>query len=289
MKLRVGDLMNQFHQKPTTHLGVITLEVVSLEKMTKYYETVLGLTTLEESSDAVLLGVSNKPLIKLYNNKNTIKAYERQSGLYHLAILLPTMKDFASYLLYLNDLKLIEGLSDHGVSNAVYFTDIEGNGIEVYADNEPQLWPRKNGQIEMVTEQVDVEKLMKLNPRPFTKLPEETVLGHIHLHVSNLEEAKAFYVGLLGLDLIQAYGNQALFLSFGGYHHHIGLNTWLGTNVKNRQNNQSGIKSYRLIFNDEETRSNVVKRLVASNYNVDQSTSVYQVTDPFGLTIQLAL
>lgn len=279
--------MKQFHEKPTTHLGYITLSVIDLEKMTNYYQTMLGLEVLKETSNEVLLGVKDRAIVNLKKDLSTIKAYQRQSGLYHLAVLLPTMKDFASYLLYVNDLKLIEGLSDHGVSNAVYFTDPEGNGIEVYADFDPKNWPRKNGEVEMVTEQVDVEKLLKLNPKPFTKMSEGTVLGHVHLHVSDLEVAKKFYVDGLGLDLIQKFGGQALFLSYGGYHHHLGLNTWLGSNVKNRDDKQSGIESYTFIYNDEKTLEDTVKKLRDHGYDVLNNDNFYTVKDPFNIKINL--
>ncbi|CCV64857.1 Glyoxalase/bleomycin resistance protein/dioxygenase-related protein [Alteracholeplasma palmae J233] len=237
--------MKKFHNNQTMHVESISLKVKDLKKMRYFYKNTLGLDILLESSNKIVLGVDH-PIVTLIED-STATSKTATTGLYHFAILLPERKDLSSFLRHMIEIHYpLTGGSDHGVSEAIYLNDPEGNGIEVYWDKDESDWPKENGKTTMFTEFLDYEDLLTLSEHTtFTKLPKNTILGHLHLHVRNLNEAKKFFVDMLGFNVVIAYGPSALFISDNGYHHHIGLNTWNGTNISDRTT-QTGLVSYQI-------------------------------------------
>src|SRR5574341_1976790 len=217
---------------PDTRLGSVHLTVSDLDRSLQFYGSALGLRTRRREEAVAELGTGTASLLILWERAGAKPRPRHTSGLYHFAILLPSRADLARALQRLLEARYpIDGASDHLVSEAVYLADPDGNGIEIYADRSRRALPVRDGQLRMDTLPLDLEDLMnevQAGPPAATGLPEATRIGHIHLHVADLATAEAFYRDVLGFDLMVRYGSSASFLSAGGYHHHIGVNTWAG-------------------------------------------------------------
>lgn len=219
-----------FRLPSATTVGPVTLQVADLARSVDYYERVLGLRVMRGSTDGVTLGTrdGSTALVILREHKGATPIPRRgRLGLYHFAILLPDRAALGAFVRHLSGLKIYAGMSDHLVSEAVYLTDPDGLGIEVYADRPRREWRHEGGQLLMATEPLDVEDLTRAaGDTRWTGVPERTTMGHVHLYVGDLDAAARFYHAGLGLDKIVWSYPGALFLSAGGYHHHLGTNTW---------------------------------------------------------------
>lgn len=205
----------------------------------------LGFRLLQESNQQTILG-TNQPVLVLKHDQPYVLEQQNTQGLYHVAFLLPTREELGSVLRYLIQQKYpLQGLSDHGVSEAIYLTDPEGNGIELYVDRPKDQWPYQLQQLAMVTEPMKYQEVLNL-ARPYQRFSNQVVLGHLHLHVSNLAEAVAYYQSILHYEVIQYYGESAVFLSSGSYHHHLGLNTWSGQDLPIKNLNTTGIVAFQV-------------------------------------------
>lgn len=176
--------------------------------------------------------------------------------MYHFALLLPSRNDLARILRHFIQIRYpLQGASDHLVSEAIYLADPDGNGIEIYSDRPSAAWNWENGEVEMATVPLDAENLLaEGDGEAWTGLPSNTLMGHIHLHVSELQKTEEFYIQGLGFNIVNRYGRQALFISTGGYHHHIGLNTWNGVGAPAPLENSVGLKRFSLVLPNKETR-----------------------------------
>ena len=210
-------------------VGPVTLTVPDLDRSLKFYRDALGLEPFRGFEGTFSLGAGGEVLVRLEERPGAI-APRRSTGLYHLALLLPSRLDLARQLRHFADAGVpLQGASDHLVSEALYLADPDGNGIEVYRDRPSDQWRRDGGQIRMTTDPLDVQGLMSeldRAPGAWSGMPEGTVMGHVHLRVSDVPSAEAFYHDVLGMDVTTRYGPSASFMSWDGYHHHLGLNTW---------------------------------------------------------------
>jgi Predicted ring-cleavage extradiol dioxygenase len=224
-----------FKISPETKLGWVYLTVSNLEKSIFFYSKILGFKLIDKSKDIAIFGTNeNFPLIALKEQISAKPKPPNTRGLYHFAILLPSRRDLAAMYKRLEDLWFLEGASDHLVSEALYLMDPDGHGIEIYCDRARNEWKFNNGQLMMATLPLDIESL--LSELSYTKLenykiPEGTRIGHIHLHVSDLAKTEEFYTKVLGLDVTLKGYPGAIFMSAGGYHHHVGANIWAGRNA----------------------------------------------------------
>ena len=217
-----------------TRLGRVRLQVSDLGRSRDYYERVLGLEVIDDGDGWLVLGAQRgeQPLVELRELRGAKPVPRRgRIGLYHFAILLPDRPSLGRFLAHLEELGAYAGMSDHFVSEAIYLTDPDGLGIEVYADRPRSSWKNHDGQLVMTTVPLDVGSVIRAaaDSAEGTKwggMPPGTVIGHVHLHVGDLDTAAAFYHGGLGLDKTVWNYPGALFLSAGGYHHHLGTNTW---------------------------------------------------------------
>jgi catechol 2,3-dioxygenase len=213
-----------------THLGPVRLQVADLARSLAYYEPVLGLRVLARSGQAATLGPQGNEtaLVELHERPGAAPVPRRgRLGLYHFAILLPERAALGRFVRHLAEIGEYAGMSDHLVSEAVYLTDPDGLGIEVYADRPRSAWRHEGRQLVMATEPLDAEDLVRAAAQDgWAGMPAGTVIGHVHLHVGDLEAAARFYHAGLGLDKVVWSYPGALFLSAGGYHHHLGTNTW---------------------------------------------------------------
>jgi catechol 2,3-dioxygenase len=213
---------------PTIVLGWVCLQVSSLERSQAFYERIGLRTALLKPPFAVLTSADTATaLLILWERPGTHPAAPDMTGLYHVALRLPGETALAGVLRHLlRQGILLEGASDHLVSQALYLSDPDGNGIELYADRPRHTWQRRNGELLMATRPLDVERLLSRAPAPLPILPEGTSIGHLHLRVAQLDAAERFYAGMLGLEVqLRSYPG-ALFFAADGYHHHIGVNTW---------------------------------------------------------------
>ena len=213
-----------------TRLGRVRLQVADLERSIAYYETVIGLRVLERLPGVAHLGPSgsDRVLVELHEKRGVRPVARRgHIGLYHFAILLPDRASLGRFVAHLASLGEYAGMSDHFVSEAVYLTDPDGLGIEVYADRPRSAWKVVDRQRAMTTVPLNVPDLMAASRgASWSGAPEGTVIGHVHLYVRDLDQAAAFYHAGLGLDKVVWNYPGALFMSAGGYHHHLGTNTW---------------------------------------------------------------
>lgn len=226
----VGIAPRGFRLPATTRLGRVRLQVADLARSIEYYERVLGLRVIDRGSDRATLGShgDTRVLVEL-DALPGVRAVPRRGllGLYHFAILLPDRASLGRFVRHLGEIGAYAGMSDHLVSEAVYLTDPDGLGIEVYADRPRSAWRVDDRQLEMTTIPLDANDLVAAaGEEQWTGAPAGTTIGHVHLYVRDIGEASAFYHEALGLDKVVWNYPGALFMSAGGYHHHLGTNTW---------------------------------------------------------------
>lgn len=215
---------------PAARMGPVVLAVRDLAAMERFYRTVLGLHPLARAADGVALGTPDgAPLVVLQARPAFAPAGRRAPGLFHTAFLLPGRADLGRFIRHMAEAgHRIGGASDHLVSEALYFDDPEGNGIEVYRDRDRADWPRSADGIAMATEPLDLQAVLATGDAAggrWTGVPDGTTIGHVHLKVADLDPTLAFYRDRLGFDLMATYPG-AWFVAAGGYHHHLGLNVW---------------------------------------------------------------
>lgn len=204
----------------------IALTVHDLAGMAGFYARVLGLAELLAEAGVRRLGVQDRVLLELREDRGARRASPREAGLFHTAFLMPDRPALARWLRHAVDSAVrLQGASDHLVSEALYLSDPEGNGIEVYADRPRSVWYDATGNVKMATEALDLNDLLQKADRPWTAAPDGLVIGHVHLQVGAVPEAEAFYSDTLGLPVMARYPGAAFFGS-GGYHHHIAANVW---------------------------------------------------------------
>lgn len=280
-----------FHKKPVTHVGEVGLKVVNLLKMKKFYENVIGFEVISEEEDKVSLGVGSKVLVELEVVEGLTQKQGRYAGLYHFAILLPSRESLGKMLVHLHQQGIQLGSADHLVSEALYLSDPEGNGIEIYQDRKPELWNWSNDEVSMAVDPIDAQGLVdeaQKSSEPWNGLPAETVIGHIHLHMSNLDEAKDFYVNGLGLAVVSSLGGQAIFLADQKYHHHIGMNVWNGVGIPALPEKEAGLHYYTLVM-ENENRNKIAKNLRSIGTEIVHRDDYWEVKDPSGNSVRLCV
>ncbi|MFJ7727453.1 VOC family protein [Neobacillus sp. NPDC097160] len=281
--------MEKFHQEPNVYVGEVNIKVKNLDYSVTFYQNIMGFQVLEKTDRKAVLTVDGKtPLLTLEQPADVIPKAGKMSGLYHFAILLPSRADLSVFLRHLIQTGYPLGAADHYVSEALYLNDPDGNGIEVYRDRPSVEWTWKNNLVEMATEQLDAEGILSESDAEWKGLPQETVMGHIHLHVGDLKKAEEFYTKGLGFDVVSYYP-QAAFLSTGRYHHHIAINTWQGVGAPIPPKNSVGLNWYTLVFPDEAARESVIKQLQQVGATVKKETDFYVTSDPSGNQIRLVV
>jgi catechol 2,3-dioxygenase len=271
-------------------IGRIDLTVASLERATTFYEEVIGLRRLGGDRTSAFLGAGDRQLLRLVELPGARPA-PRAAGLYHFALLLPTRRDLALSLDHLHRVNApISGYADHAVSEAIYLTDPDGHGIEIYRDRPRAAWDYPGGALRMTVDPLDVRGILAELPDPLPAwdgLAEGTVMGHIHLQVSDIAATEAFYMRLLGFDVVTHYGPSAIFLSRDGYHHHIGANTWAGAGLPSAPPGAARLLSYAIRLDPTVDRDALSRRLSAAGHPVAVSEDALVTEDPSGLTVRL--
>jgi catechol 2,3-dioxygenase len=277
---------------PGTHIGLVTLRVADLDRSLSFYEGILGFREVERTDGRVLLGAQEgPPLLELLEVPGAAPQPRWSTGLYHVAILLPTRADLGRLLIRMAKAGLEIGQGDHLVSEALYISDPDDNGLELYRDRPRDTWQWTNGTVRMASDPVDVQGLMEEGLRdaaPWDVLPAGTTVGHIHLQVADIPQAEQFYHGILGFDII-ARMPSALFVSAGGYHHHIGMNTWQSRGAGPAPETGAGLGSFVIALPHREALAEVRKRLDAHGIPVEEQGDSLNLADPWRNRIRLAV
>ncbi|SOC16690.1 catechol 2,3-dioxygenase [Ureibacillus xyleni] len=288
-----------FHKKPNMYVSHVQMKVSNLERSIEYYKDIIGFDVLEKNEKtAVLTFDGATSILSLEQVENAQPLAGGQTGLYHFAILLPTRKDLGNFIQHIAQKNVRIGAGDHHVSEALYLYDPDGNGIEVYIDRPESEWIwYGDSTVHMVTEQLNIQSIMADGDGKWNGLPEGTVMGHIHLSVSDLAATEKFYTEALGFEVVSRFGKQALFISTGKYHHHIGLNTWNSEGGVKAPENSVGLKSFTLVLDNAEQAEQIKKNLTAVGATVEHFESApkfggsqaFSTEDPSGIRIIFTL
>ncbi len=265
-------------------IGYVSLNVSDLQRSVEFYQSILGFKAAENSNEKAVLAAGGGPLVELVKAKSSAENVKR-AGLYHFAILLPERKFLADMLENLDekrDAVHFEGMADHLVSESIYIRDPDLNGIEIYCDRPRSEWIWDAGRVRMATERLNVHDVLRERTGQGWKgMPCQTIMGHMHLHVSDLEKAAAFYSDALGLNLTSSFPG-ANFFAADRYHHHIATNTWLGKGIAPATPEKVGLNHFVIELPDSE-RENVIAHL-GSRGVAGELASLH---DPDGIAIRL--
>ncbi len=273
--------LSQLESKLTSHLemGVVELLVNDLNKQRHFYQDLVGLTVLDEASGSAVLGYESRPIVKLREDKNRPFPATHSAGLYHSATVFETRSALAQALLKIltDSPQLYSGSADHLVSEAFYFNDPEGNGVELYFDKDPSTWIWNNGQIEMDSVYIDVKEYILTHGQ--TSATQAKKMGHVHLKVGSIAEAKRFYVEVLGFR-VTAEMPTALFISDGQYHHHLGMNVWESNGAGQRQSTL-GLSSFVMMLDKKSDLEKLEARLNKFGVDFKKNSDKTIVFDPW--------
>lgn len=288
-----------FHKKPNMYVSHVQIKVSNLKRSIEFYKTIIGFEVLEQTNATAILTFNGATsILSLEEVPNAVPLQNGQTGLYHFAILLPTRKDLGNFIQHIIKHNIRIGAGDHHVSEAIYLNDPDGNGIEVYSDRPENEWIwYGDATVQMVTEQLNVQSILAESTNMWNGLPEGTVMGHIHLSVANLHDSEKFYTEGLGFDIVARYGVQALFISTGKYHHHIGLNTWNSAGGGPAPENSVGLKSFTLVLNNLEHAEQMKENLTKLGAKIEQfdeapkygGSQAFSTIDPSGIRIIFTL
>lgn len=292
-------MATHFHKKPNLYPAHVQLKVSNLVRSIEYYTTVIGFKVLQQTeTEAYLTADGQTSLVSLVEVQNAQPLKQGFAGLYHLALLLPSRKDLGNIVQHFVNMNIRLGAADHDVSEALYLNDPDGNGIEIYIDRHESEWTwNQDEQVHMVTEQLNFQPILAAADGNWNGLPADTVMGHVHLSVVNLDKSEQFYTNVLDYNVVTRYGAQALFVSTGKYHHHFGLNTWNSNNGHAPTIDMVGLKSFTVVLKDAEYAEKVKQSLTTNGFIVENfaeapahgGTQLFSTVDPNGLRIVFTL
>jgi catechol 2,3-dioxygenase len=279
-----------FASRTPLRIGAVGLIARDLDLLTNYYRDLLGLSVLERTDRMARLGVDGVTLLEIEHRPDALPDDPATAGLYHTAFLMPTRQDHARWIMHIARNRVpITGASDHGVSEAFYLDDPEGNGIEVYNDRPAERWHWENGLVVMQTNHLDVESILAEIDQAtatYSSAPEGLRIGHIHLRVGSVEQAEQFYRGPIGLELTRRRGG-ATFMSSGGYHHHVGSNVWHSEGAGVRDPNQAGLAWFSIEAADPGEVDKIGERLGGAGAPVQAVSNGIDTADPWGTRIRI--
>ncbi|KAF0676164.1 VOC family protein [Profundibacterium mesophilum] len=269
-------------------VGAVRLKVRDLDAVSTFYQSVLGLSLIATSGHRVTLGVGSTPLLELAAPPSLSPLDPRQAGLFHTAFLMPTRSDLARWVAHVAEARVpLQGASDHVVSEALYLSDPEGNGIEVYADRPVSAWHGENGEIRMSTAPLDLSDLLQsAEGTEWSGFPDNGSIGHVHLQVGDTGEADGFYRDVLGLDIAARYPG-ASFYGSGGYHHQLAGNTWNSHRAGKRPEGMAGLDSVEILVRNPHDLKAIAARAESLGIASITNTDGLILHDPWGTAITL--
>ncbi len=273
-----------------TRLGAVRLQVADLDRSLEWYRRVLGLEVVGRTSERAGLAPqgTSRTLVELHERRGATPVPRRgRLGLYHYALLLPDRPALGRFLRHLGEINERAGMSDHLVSEALYLSDPDGLGIEIYADRPRAAWRHQDRQLVMATNPLDVASVLAAGAdEPWSGMPAGTVLGHVHLYVDDLDRAAKFYHTGLGLDRVVWSYPGALFLSAGGYHHHLGTNTWAaGASLAGE--NDARLLEWEIVLPEPEDVRAAARSLEQAGASVESDGGIATAADPWGTRLRL--
>ena len=279
-----------FRLPDATHIEGVRLQVADLDRSVEYYQTVLGMQVLNRADGKADLGVKSdgRALVRLAEKRGARPVPKRGLlGLYHFAVLLPDRPSLGRFVAHLGEIGAYAGMSDHLVSEAVYLTDPDGLGIEVYADRPPSTWQLADRQLQMSTKPLDVASVIQsAEGKKWDGMPAGTRMGHVHFHVGDIDEAARFYHSGLGMDKIVWSYPGALFMSAGGYHHHVAVNTW-AAGAPNASDDDARLVDWELVVPDSASVQAAAASIATAGFDVDRDGDVMVAADPWGIRLRL--
>lgn len=287
---------------PDTGIGLVHHTVANLERQLEFYQSVIGLQVHWRKENSAGLGVGNQDLLLLTENPDA-KRYQGTTGMYHFAILLPNQRELARVIARLFSIKYPNSPTDHVMTKTTYLDDPEGNNIEIYAEspedgimgvlNGQLLVQRTDGSYSNGREPVDLEKLFGLLEETDLLeegMPSETKLGHVHLYASNLDKTLHFYHEILGMDNMGVSTEFRMgMVSAGGYHHHVGFNTWVGEGAPPAPSDALGLRYYTIVLPNDEELMKVKQRIQDANIPIQKFGEDIQVQDPSKINLRLTM
>ena len=266
-----------------TAIGRVHLTISDLDHAVDFYSDVLGFQEISRKDGVAQLGAGGPELLRLSENPSA-KPAPGHTGLYHFAILMPSRRLLAASLQHLIETQYpIQGAADHLVSEAIYLPDPDGNGLELCRDRARDKWPTRDGGLHMDNAPLDYQGLLDAHqsePEPWSGLHADTIIGHIHLHVANIPAAETFYRELLGFDRMLTWQRSASFLSAGGYHHHIGINTWGTAGAPPPPPNSLGLRAFTIQLPSKSDVKAVAERLHTVELDFDETEQGLRIHDP---------
>lgn len=264
-------------------MGRVTLTVNDLDRVRSFYENAVGLHLLRKDGESAELGTQSQVLLELRRDTGARQRSRQEAGLFHTAFLLPERSDLARWTRHAIETRTpVIGASDHEVSEALYLSDPEGNGIELYIDRPNAAWNWRNGEVHMVTDPLDLDDLMtSAGDSKWQGVPDGSIVGHVHLQVGALAPAEAFYAGTLGLDVTNRY-HGALFYAADGYHHHIATNIWNSRGAGARSFPSTGLTEVEIRL--DAARAAAIRERAGQQDSAENTT---RLTDPWGTPITL--
>ena len=267
---------------PETRLGAVELTVTDLDRSVSFYEEAIGLRTHRRDEGRAALGAGGEDLLVLVEDTDARPA-GRHAGLYHFALLHPSREELARAAARLGRTRTpIQGASDHGISEAIYLPDPDGNGIELAADRPKEQWPDlsvMSGGPAPLDLNALLESVADEEPQEFVH--EDAIIGHLHLHVGDLDESTRFYVQVVGFE-IMTYLPSAVFVAAGGYHHHVGFNTWRGPGVPPAPDGTVGLRHFTVVLRDDTELAALRARAEAAGVDVEETAEGVVLRDPSG-------
>lgn len=267
----------------TIQTKAVQLNAMNPVSLARFYNEAIGLKVLKEENDYYALGTPNGDvLLEIF--KTDLPYNQETTGLYHLALLLPTYEDLGTVLRHLLVKQVpLTGASNHGYSNALYLDDPEGNGIEIYWDKDESEWDiQPDGTIVGITEPMDAEAALDAARTSFDGMPDGTIMGHVHLHVDNMSEAAEFYTDVMGLGLKYNMFESANFFASENYHHHLGANIWKRGNLEKANRLAPGLRSV-IWSGTEDDLKYIEDKLTAHNISFDKEADQLIFNDPAGI------
>ncbi|SNZ12490.1 catechol 2,3-dioxygenase [Natronoarchaeum philippinense] len=269
---------------PETRMGMVTLRVNDLDEQVEFYRRVVGVPTVDREGDRATLRAGETALVELVEAPEATERPRTAAGLFHLAIRVPDRGALADALARVRSEWRLAGASDHDASEALYLSDPEGNGIEIYRDRPREEWTYdEDGRVVMTTEPLAFDALDDGDAD--TALPAETDLGHVHLETSALAPSRAFYVDDLGFEVSGAFDDGAAFLSAGGYHHHLAINTWNGRSTP--VGDHRGLTAFEVVVPDADALAAVGERFETRGVDVERDDGAVRVEAPDGITVRV--
>lgn len=276
---------------PETRMGPVHLTVSDLARSLDFYRSALGLEVQDEDDGRAAFGAGKTELLVLHEQPGAPPA-DGHTGLFHFALLLPDRASLARFLAHAARERVpLQGLSDHDVSEAIYLGDPDHHGIEIYADRPRERW---EGQVmqRMTTLPLDTQSLLGELEDPqsesFEGLPDGTTMGHVHLRVADIPATLAFYRDLLGFELMAEYGDQAAFLAAGGYHHHVGANTWESRGASPPPPGSAALRHATIVLPGQADRDRLLALVEEAGQDVEETDDGPLVRDPAGNGLVLA-